>query len=80
MHTITLKSIPDDLYSQLKATAIRNKRSLNKEVLHMIEQNINQRKRDPQEILRGVREMRKRVKVSGITNEFIDSAIQEGRS
>lgn len=80
MHTITLKSVPDDLYARLKASAIKNKRSLNKEALDKIEQSLSQERRDPEEILRKVREMQERLNLPKVTDKFISAAKREGRA
>jgi plasmid stability protein len=40
MPTLTLKNIPDDLHGRLKASAERNRRSLNSEILIRLEQDI----------------------------------------
>lgn len=38
MATITLKNVPDDLHQRLKASAARNRRSMNSEALVRLEQ------------------------------------------
>ncbi len=40
MPTLTLKNIPDDLHARLKASAERNRRSLNSEILFRLEKDI----------------------------------------
>ena len=40
MPTLTLKNIPDGLHARLKASAARNRRSLNSEVLFRLEKDI----------------------------------------
>ena len=47
MPTLTLKNIPDDLHARLKASAERNRRSLNSEILIRLEQDISRPVRDP---------------------------------
>ncbi len=47
MSTLTLKNIPDDLHARLKASAARNRRSLNSEILVRLEQDIARPVRDP---------------------------------
>ena len=47
MPTLTLKNIPDDLHARLKASAERNRRSLNSEILVRLEQDINRPVLDP---------------------------------
>ncbi|OFV91095.1 MAG: hypothetical protein A3G76_04610 [Acidobacteria bacterium RIFCSPLOWO2_12_FULL_65_11] len=40
MPTLTLKNIPDGLHARLKASAARNRRSLNSEILVRLEKDI----------------------------------------
>ena len=40
MTTLTLKSIPDDLHAQLKESAVKNRRSLNSEILVRLERSL----------------------------------------
>lgn len=47
MPTLTLKNIPDGLHARLKASAERNRRSLNSEILVRLEQNISRPVLDP---------------------------------
>ncbi len=47
MPTLTLKNIPDDLHARLKASAERNRRSLNSEILIRLEQDISRPVLDP---------------------------------
>jgi hypothetical protein len=50
MPTLTLKNIPDGLHARLKASAERNRRSLNSEILFRLEKDI----KDIQDISRPV--------------------------
>ena len=47
MPTLTLKNIPDGLHARLKASAERNRRSLNSEILVRLEQDISRPVIDP---------------------------------
>ncbi len=47
MPTLTLKNIPDGLHARLKASAQRNRRSLNSEILVRLEQDIARPVLDP---------------------------------
>ncbi len=47
MPTLTLKNIPDGLHARLKASAERNRRSLNSEILVRLEQDIKRPVLDP---------------------------------
>lgn len=79
MYTITLKSVPDDLYSRLKEAARRNRRSLNQEALFRIEQAGEPVRRDSEEILRRIRELRQAIRMPEITDEFINEAKRMAR-
>jgi len=48
MPTLTLKNIPEDLHARLKASAERNRRSLNSEILVRLEQDISRPVLDPE--------------------------------
>jgi len=78
MRTFTLKNIPDGLYERLKASADKNRRSLNKEALVQLEKGLLLRQRDPQSIIEQVRKTRERLKFR-ITQEDIDEAKNWGR-
>jgi len=47
MPTLTLKNIPDELHARLKASAERNRRSLNSEILVRLEQDLCRPVLDP---------------------------------
>lgn len=38
MHALTIRDVPDDLYEALRALAVRNRRSLNQQVVVLLEQ------------------------------------------
>jgi hypothetical protein len=46
--TITLKNIPPGLHARLKDSAVRNRRSLNSEILARLEADIARPARDPE--------------------------------
>jgi len=59
MSTLTLKNIPDRLHTRLRASAKRNRRSLNSEILVRLEQDIDRPVLDPHlqaEMLRALAE------------------------
>ena len=79
MASITLKSIPVSIHRALKSRAKRHKRSLNQEVLALLEQGVAQR---PKIDIEAILEREKHFSESlGFTTtpEEIESAIQEGR-
>ena len=61
MKTITVKSIPDDLYERLKQRATENRRSINSEIIVCIERTVQSRKHESiDNVLTKAREMRNR--------------------
>lgn len=82
MATLTLKNIPDELHRLLKERAMRNRRSLNSEVLHCLEEAVMPPARDPEALLARVDAFREKLAARGVwvTPEAIQEAIEEGRS
>jgi antitoxin FitA len=80
MATVTLKNIPEKVYSDLKKEAKDNHRSLNGEILFALQLYLQRKRERPhsEEIMRKARELRARVKGS-LSAEEIDGAINEGR-
>lgn len=76
---ITVKNIPPDLHKDLKASAARHKRSVNKEIIALLEERLNPRKPTPEEVLAAVDILHDRLKGVWLTDEMIDQAKKEGR-
>ena len=79
MATITVKSIPDELYERLKASAKANRRSINSEIIVCIENAVNSRQVDPELFIAGAREMRERTAGYTIDDDSFNQAKQAGR-
>lgn len=77
MASITLKDIPKRLHHQLRARAVRNRRSLNQEALACLEQVMAAEPVDVEGPLRKARALQKRVKP--IKHSDIDDWINQGR-
>jgi len=77
--SITVKNIPLDLHEDLKASAARHRRSLNSEIIALLEDRLKPRKRAPEEMLAAVRVLHDRLKGVRLTSEMIDQAKREGR-
>jgi antitoxin FitA len=77
MATLTLKNVPDDLYERLKQRAARHRRSLNQEVIAVLEA-VEQPESDPAKIALTSRE---RMAQEGVrlTAGEIEGSTQEGR-
>lgn len=76
---ITLKNIPPDLHTELKMSASRHRRSLNSEIIAILEERLQRRKRTPEEILAAAKAVRDRLKGVWLTNAEIDEMKKEGR-
>jgi plasmid stability protein len=81
MATITLKNIPEELYDRLKYFAKLHHRSLNSEIIYILEKSAGLAQEDPEELRKQVEGFRERVGRRGRLNaEEIQKAINEGRS
>jgi plasmid stability protein len=76
---ITLKNIPPDLHKDLKSSAARHRRSLNSEIISLLEERFRTRKRAPEEILAAAEAVREKMKGVWLTLEEIDRMKREGR-
>jgi plasmid stability protein len=77
--TITIKNMPKELHEDLKASAARHRRSLNKEIIAILEEEMHPRIRLPEEVLADIHALRERFKNVRLTEEEIDHAKKEGR-
>ena len=77
---ITIKEIPAKVHRKLKARAKANKRSLNREVIDILEK-VDQTAgiMDREAFLRDVREFRSKLKGPPLTEEFLREAKNWGR-
>jgi plasmid stability protein len=77
--TITVKNIPYDLYEKIKQNATEHRRSINNEVIAIIENAFRSKKIDPEDFLVTVRKLRERTKRIELTDRLINQAKTEGR-
>jgi plasmid stability protein len=77
--TITIKNIPSHLYDIIKKNAARNHRSINNEVISLIEKMYLSIKISPGEFLANARELRKKTRKFLLTEDVLDKAKNEGR-
>lgn len=77
--TITVKNIPPELYERLKQSAVLHHRSINSEVIALIEASIAAKKRKPEDFLASARAIREKTGRHELKKEFIDRAKREGR-
>jgi plasmid stability protein len=76
---ITLKKIPAGLHEDIKASAVRHRRSINSEILALLEEELRPRRRTVDEILASTRIVRERMKNVWLDDRKIDQAKREGR-
>lgn len=79
MPTITLKNIPPDLYELLKESAAVNRRSINSEIITLIERGVRGRKVNPDALLARARELRQKTRRHPITDTQFTTAKLTGR-
>lgn len=79
MPTLTLKSLPDGLYLQLKARAAAHRRSLNSEILVCLEQAVAGTPVDVSATLARVDTLRERLRVPPVTDDVLAVARAAGR-
>lgn len=76
---LTIKNMPARLHQKLKAQAEENNRSLNGEVVDILEKSMGSFPLDIEELLDEVRRMRSSVHGPLLTDEFLQAAKNEGR-
>jgi len=76
---ITLKKIPAGLHEDIKASAVRHRRSINSEILALLEEGLRPRRRTADEILVSARVVREKMKNIWLDDRKIDQAKREGR-
>lgn len=76
---ITLKNIPDDIYTRLKEVAATHHRSLNGEIIACLERVLLPARADPEEHLARARQLRASLGGLHFCAEEINDAIAQGR-
>ncbi len=79
MPALTIKNIPDDLYSRLKQAAEIHRRSMNSEILYCVESTLVPRKVDVSEQISTARRLRAKTASHPLTDEILDAAKNAGR-
>ena len=77
--TLTLKNIPDEVYSRLKAAAEAHRRSMNSEAIVCLEAALVPNKVKPGERLARARELRAELKAGKFRARDIDALKRQGR-
>ena len=79
MANITIRNVPDDLHERLKERAAQNRRSLNAEILHALEQTVQVVREDPAAYLDRIRPLREKTTKLRLTDELLRKARDQGR-
>lgn len=79
MRTLTIKNVPDELYEQLKRTAELNRRSLNSEVIVLIERAVGSPIYSPEVTLERARRLRELTAGYAISDEELTEVKKAGR-
>lgn len=76
---LTIKNVPQPLHKKLKARAASNKRSLNGEVIDLLETAVELGSTNVNSLIRQIDEVHARLKVRPLTDEILKQAKNEGR-
>lgn len=79
MVTVTIKNIPEEVYERIKTQAKVNHRSINGEILSILEQAISLAPIDVQATLERARKVRELTSHYTVTAREIEKMINEGR-
>jgi len=79
MPTITVKNIPDDLYETLKVRAKINRRSLNSEIIMILDNTAMAQPVDVDAILATARQLREKTAGYHLNDELLRRMKDEGR-
>jgi len=79
MATMTIKNIPDDLYEELKRRAAANRRSINNEVIVLIERAFRSLRPGPEEFQEQARILRELTAHYELSDEELNEWKNKGR-
>jgi len=79
MPAITLKNIPDSLYTQIKEAASIHRRSLNSEILYCVERTLGTHKINVSEHIEIARKLRAKTAQHNLTDQELNAIKNEGR-
>lgn len=79
MPALTLKNIPDDLYTRLKESAHAHRRSLNSEILYCVERMLIPYRVDVSKHISAARKIREKTADYPLTDELLNAAKNNGR-
>jgi len=77
--TITLKNIPEQTYQAIKQLAAEHQRSINGEIIHLLQKATRSVRISPEEHLLAARDLRGKTASQPATNAFLDQLKNAGR-
>jgi REP element-mobilizing transposase RayT len=80
MATLTLKGVPEELLHRLREVAEANRRSLNREAIERLARSVEVRPFDPGSFLAEADALRRRLRLTPMTDDTIRKAKRAGRS
>ncbi len=78
MATLTVKNLPDELYEKIKASAAANRRSINQEVIFLMERILTVEEESFEKTLAEARRLRDQLGIY-VTDAELSQAKNEGR-
>lgn len=79
MASLTIKGVPDSLLEALRKRAEQHRRSLNSEVLQLLESSAAAHRVDPAELLTRIHRLQERAPVPPLTDAILEQAVEEER-
>ena len=79
MPAITLKNIPDDLYTKIKQSAELNFRSINSEILFRLKSSLAQKKPEIDYLLAQIHDLNRQFQIPKLNDKLIFQSKNEGR-
>lgn len=79
MASLTIKGVPDSLLDALRRRAAQHRRSLNNEVLHLLESSAAAAQVDPDVLLTRLHRLQERAPLPPLTDAILEQAVEEGR-
>jgi plasmid stability protein len=77
--SLTIKGVPDSLLDLLRKRAEQHRRSLNSEVLHLLERSAGANPVDPAAALARIHRLQERTALPPLTDSLLEQAIEEER-
>ncbi|HET8656200.1 MAG TPA: Arc family DNA-binding protein [Longimicrobiaceae bacterium] len=79
MASLTIKGVPDSLLNVLRKRAEQHRRSLNSEVLQLLENSAGASQINPDAVLTRIHRLQERTALPPLTDSFLEQALEEER-